>query len=240
MSPLEVNLACTVTAQRRTVELRRCLNALGRFFMPIYVSVDGGESESPDVYEIAQEVEYYRYNASPFGLWGNPNNASATYDWAFGSEDYNAVIAIEDDCVLAPDALALCLWFLTDAQEQGYYMFLSLANCNRPDACLGRETDIVESTCIDSPWAWCFTRRMWEERLRPQWNWRKDPPVGWDWSLSSSMEKHGWKSLCPVLPRAKNIGRDLGANGGAEIFDQTLALAAFSDGSWGNDYRIVK
>lgn len=232
-----MSAAITITAWRRTAEFKRALESAIRSDLPLLSAVDAGEPETQAVYDIATEYccVVFRQNP-PLGLWGNPNCASNLYDTAF-YRGYGAVIAIEDDCVLSVDAVDLCFWFLNKKHD---YTFLSIANCNKPDVCLGRELDVVESNRIDSPWAWCFTRRMWETRLRPQWNWRTEPPVGWDWSLTSSMEKYGWKALCPVLPRAKNIGRELGANGGREIFDQTLALAAFSDGSWGNDFRIVK
>lgn len=243
----------TVTAYRRPKHLARCLIA-----QDIAQTVYCGESPDPwisiDHSEHAGEAEavfsaarlYYgrrriRVNDPKFGLWPHENNALQTYDWAFHETDCRAIVAIEDDCLLAPDALQLCSWFLDN--HTGEYLFLNLANCNQPTACLGRELDVVESTRIVSPWAWCFTRAAWESRIRPQWNHlagEGGSPKGWDWSLSASMEQHGWKSLMPVLPRARNIGRDLGENGGAILFDETLAKAACSDGTWGDEFRLVQ
>ncbi len=241
-------LEITVTARRRPIELARCLRAidtasvkaLGEATIP-HVSIDESDDEDETRACIAVVREMIpsnriAVNRPKLGLWPYKNNAYATYDWVFAG-GAQAVLAVEDDCLLSPDALQLCYWFLA-LPNCSDYLFLNLANCNRPEQTAGRELVCVESTRIESPWAWCFTRAAWERRIEPGWQCKQLPPRGWDWSLSYRMAVMGWKSLTPVLPRARNIGRSLGENGGALLFDETLAQAAWSDGTWGDEYVL--
>ena len=247
-----MNLVVAMTAYRRPVHTARAIRALeiADRCASLCVLIDKfGDGEiQKDLRTIVNFTGnslscYCKMETERIGLWQRENVQYCAYQAAMEWNPVTeAILGIEDDCVLSPDAMALCRWFL-ELPERDDYLFLNLANCNRPEDCLGRELDVVESPRIVSPWAWCFTRRAWEEKIKPQWNHltgEGGAPKGWDWSLSDSMEKNGWKSLMPVLPRAKNIGRDLGENGGAGLFDETLAKAAVSDGTFGTDFRLVK
>jgi hypothetical protein len=241
-----MNLAITMTAWRRPEYTLRALRAVNNVdqesSLPLYGLVDRFEEQPFDsdrTFSVGESTTgFWDQAAQHIGLWGKRNVQYLLYEKAFAAKTTDAILAIEDDCILAPDSISLCHWFLS-LPNCSDFLFLSLANCNRAETTNGRELEIVESVRLDSPWSWCFTRAAWQQ-IKPEWQRKTQKPTGWDWSLTYSMAIHKWKALNPVLPRAKNIGRDFGANGGAGIFDETLALAAVSDGTWGNEYRIVR
>jgi len=253
-----MQLAITVTAQRRPQHLARCLRSiyitrstadpLPRRWdsVDLYVSIDESEvpTESNRCVETARRqtvaVWETRLNSPAFGLWERENNAFRTYEWAFETSGADAVLAVEDDCVLSPDALLLCDWFLAHHADE--YLFLNLGHAETEWSAAGKENDLVERTRITSPWAWCFTRTAWESVIRPSWQCKTLPPRGWDWSLSYLMAQRHLKALVPVLPRAFNTGRELGANGGADVYDRTLGRMPWSDGTWSDPdgYQLVR
>ena len=232
-----MNLAVTITAARRAdylVKAIRAVRAAG-YEGVIHVSVDCTNGRiSWGVADAARgEVgTLVRLNDPMLGLWGPHNNARAAYEWAF-ADGAQAVLAIEDDCILSPDALEVVKWYLTTAADR--YLLLSLGN-NTPNAG-GRPLDVWESCHINSPWAWCFTREAWEW-MAPKWNYKRVNPIGWDWSLSFRMANERRKSLVPALPRARNIGADRGSTGGEPWYQQHLADAEASDRSHGAEFRI--
>lgn len=240
-----MNYAVTMTAWRRPHTVARALRALdiaGLQNCMLYVSIDYHDDESwKGIVQAVEQARFHglvekkwRVNNPPFGLWPRENNAYQTYEWAF-SEGADAVLALEDDCVLSVDALQMTEWFLAHFARK--YLFLSFANGNRCDDVLGKEMEVVESAMIDSPWAWAFSREAWE-KTKPWWNCKQLEPKGWDWSLTTAMAINKWISLCPVMSRAKNIGRENGATGGLVYWDENLKHSAFSDGTFGCDYKV--
>lgn len=251
-----MNYAVTITAWRRPESLARVLRALKMSGWnhdgPVCLSIDYYDDESCRA--IRDCVDYHfpisrsggifcQINHPPFGLWEQKNNHFHAYELAFSATRADAILALEDDAVISLDALSLLDWFFHiqrfESVSAAGYLFLSLGNENRYDDVLGKELDVIETPKITSPWAWAFTREAWETKIKPYWQCKQKEPVGWDWSLSAAMAVNQWKGLVPVLSRAKNIGRELGANGGAEWWDQHLKHAAFSDGTFGTDYRLV-
>lgn len=118
--------------------------------------------------------------------------------------DFN--VHVEDDTVLSPDALALADWFLAHPERDNYVLlnlFSRSTTCERP-------FDVVESARFTS-WGWAITREKWETIIKPEWNQKNTiHPMGWDWSVGFTIQKHGLKTLHPVLSRVKNIGREGG------------------------------
>jgi hypothetical protein len=150
-----------------------------------------------------------------------------------GSTDFN--VAVEDDCILSPDALELATWFYEDLQRDKY-LFCSLGkNSKDPlDATVPEKLD--EYPGLASPHAWCFTRSAWDQ-MRPSWNSKTETPTGWDWSLAMEMYLHGWKALAPQLARALNIGRQ-GVHSHPEWFDANMVGQVVSDGSYQGSFII--
>lgn len=231
-----MNLAVTMTACRRpqhAADAVRSVREAG-YIGKIVISIDAGEC-SREVEAKLHEVEGtdIQYNDPPIGLWANKNNAYHVYERALRDPSVDAILAIEDDCVLSPDAIDLCHWFLDNATDR--YKFLSLAS-NIPNEG-GRPLDLWEMTLIASPWAWCFTRESWVE-IRQGWNCKTLAPTGWDWSLIYRMAVQHWKSLAPALPRARNTGGTGSSTGAEQWWREHLRDAAFSDRHYGTDFRI--
>jgi len=270
-----MNLLVTMTAATRPAYTVRAIRAVryAGYRGPILISVDHLGEESDRVLD-AIEAEAQksrleiatRVNKPALGLWGPQNNAWSVYDWAFEERGAEAILAIEDDCILSPDAGELCEWFIrrvswpypshsfkgvggtceicgyarrvTGPHQAGDedYLFLSLAN-NTPSEG-GRPLDLWESIHVNSPWAWCFTLDAWR-KIRRRWNSKTTAPIGWDWSLQYNMNLNHWRSLVPALARAKNVGLQGSSTNADRWYLDHLKDAEVSDGTHGSNYRIV-
>ena len=185
----------------------------------VVVSIDGPHQLSDATYAavkpFAGDVAIIRHRKH-LGVADHP---PAIFD-GLKSDCY---VSIEDDCVLAPDALHLADWFFEHHARQ--YPFLSLGRASKTG--WERPDDILETPVIESPWAWCFTRDSWHW-IRPRWNCKTVAPTGWDWSLTYTMAVNQQTALAPVLSRATNIGRDGGTHGTPEWWDEHWAGNVYS------------
>ncbi len=233
-----------VTGFRRPEYLRQCLEALvncrGIENYPVLVSIDGGYGNDPQCAAVAEsfqnqltlEIRQCRNN---HGInWHNHTTIERALRVA-SALDF--IVLIEDDCVLAPDALELADWFYAHPRRDEYHC-MSLGHGEARYYPLTDPSAIREEPHLWSPWAWCFTRARWE-KMKPFWNGKKHVPTGWGYSHGYQMVRNGWKCLMPQLSRAKNIGRDMGTNGTPEWFDANLATQVVSDGSHRGPYEIV-
>ena len=168
---------------------------------------------------------------------GCDNNTLKAIEGAFEEgSDFN--LHLEDDTVLSPDALALCNWFY-NLPERDNYVLLNLHAHSKADA-LERPLDVVESARFSS-WGWAITRKQWETVVRPEWNAKKRfHPMGWDWSVGLTIQRHGLKTLRPVLSRVRNIGRENGTYETPEHWDEWAKDLVHSPGGFGRDFRIAE
>jgi hypothetical protein len=169
--------------------------------------------------------------------------------FAYGS-DFN--LHIEDDTVLSPDALDLCDWFYRLPERDDYVLLNLLAHSKPCRHCDGnfrivpddlcpycRPLDVLESSRFNS-WGWAITRGMWEKWLLPEWNAKnRTHPMGWDWSVGLTIQRHGLKTLHPALSRVKNIGRENGTYETPEHWDSWAKGLVASPGGFGKDFRIT-
>src|ERR1017187_161913 len=127
-------LGITITACRRADCIQKSIQAVRAtgYDMPIHVSIDYVGPESRDVVESAHQdpLALIQVHNPPKGLWQVQNNPYTAYEWAFAQRDcrggrmFDAILAIEDDCVLSPDAIELCQWYLESGAAESY-LFLS-------------------------------------------------------------------------------------------------------------------
>jgi len=223
----------TVLAYNRPDYLRQCLEALqqcrGIGAYRVLVSIDGGGGgagkQCAHLAVDYKDVELAARHSNQGIDWHNYGCFSALMQY----EDIDFNIAVEDDCLLTPDALELADWFYL-SPDRDFYQFCSLGDpMYRQGPFDKRELmDLHESQSIYTG-AWCFTKQQWQ-RISARWNQPLKTQVGWDWSLSYTLHQNGWRSLYPLVSRARNIGR-VGVHSHPEFFDTHIAPARFSDGS---------
>jgi hypothetical protein len=213
----------TLVACDRLNYLSKTIECLKQNRLDGYELFIGVEPEDAAVVEYCRRLQFM-----PITLTVNPTrlgvawNPKATIDRAFdaGSE-FN--VAIEDDLLLAPDALDLANWFL---ESHGRHFF-SLNLCNyRSDSSFPSQ---VESTDHFIPLGWAVTREAWQESIRL--NWMCDPR-GWDFSVNRILETQTRKRLLqPRLARSNHNGREGGEHCTPEFHDRTFAHLPMSDGT---------
>ena len=229
----------TLVCWRRPEYTARVIEALercrGRNNYRLVVSVDG-----PRDHEATLETERIVREARPYFVTahevnrGVAMNPPIAYDAAFAlGSSFN--LAIEDDCVLSPDALELADWFC-ELPERDQYLLMSLGATSdgTEDPQEVRETDQIES-----PWAWCFTNAAWHW-MKPRWNSKRYPPTGHDWSLSLEMALARKKALYVPLSRGYNIGQYGGIHTKPESYEEELGRCSPSNGSYQGPYHIKR
>jgi hypothetical protein len=213
----------TLVACNRLHYLAKTIECLRRNHLEGYTLFIGVEPVDDAVVEYCRQLDFMpidlTVNATRLGVAWNPK---ATISRAFdaGSE-FN--VALEDDLLLAPDALDLANWFFELNKQQ----FFSLNLCNyRSDPSFPSE---IEPTDHFIPLGWAITRAVWQESIRP--NWMCDPR-GWDFSVNTILESQiRQRLLQPRLARSNHNGREGGEHCTPEFHDRTFARLSISDGN---------
>jgi hypothetical protein len=210
----------TIAAYRRPVYLQQVLDSLSEAlkncpeFRPdsIILGIDpGGHSEIikmdwPPLFEIIQWPEHLGINEHPRRL--------LQYAFMELGSDFN--VHLEDDTVLSPDALRLALWFQRTPNDA---LTLSLHNPSYDY----EHPERVYRTERFGCWGWACNRPAWMRWLSHYWNYKRELPIGWDWSISKLMAEKGMHSFAPSLSRVHNIGREGGQYQTPEGYDRDFA-----------------
>ena len=122
---------------------------------------------------------------------------------------------LEDDTVLAPDAIRLVEWFRAHMPEPAH--ILSLHSRSTDNAYLA--PSLVMPRPDFGVWGWATTSYVARKYILPWWNHRRTEPLGWDYSLTGVIERYSLKVLSPALSRVANIGREGGAHQTPEGWD---------------------
>jgi hypothetical protein len=219
----------TLVAYNRLEYLIQMIGSLKVNRLDGYTLFIGVEPDDRSVVEYCRALDFMAINLvvnqERLGVAWNP---LATISRAFeaGSE-FN--VALEDDIVLAPDALELASWFL--ALPENNYFSLGLFNYR---SSLEVPAEIEESDHF-TPLGWCVTARVWNELIKP--NWMADPR-GWDFSINKILEDNKqFKILQPKLARANHIGREGGEHCAPGFHDAVFSQLPISDAAH-RDYRL--
>lgn len=211
-------------AWRRPEYTRRTLESLklccGIEDYRLVASVDGPPKYSDEVIDAIRSV-----NVPNLAILRQPVNYGVAEHppRVFHAVKSDFYVSIEDDCLLAPDALHLADWFFENQSER--YPFLALGH--ESDSGWKHPDELFETPIIDSPFAWCFSAASWEW-IWPHWNCKTVPPMGWDWSLSYTMFLHQKMALAPLLSRVFNIGREGGVHGTPQWWDEHWGRCVYS------------
>lgn len=149
--------------------------------------------------------------------------------WGAISEGAEAILFVEDDVILSPDAVRLCNWylgqtdFLDTASNSGLCLCTKLSDFDRPV-----EVSTTETWQGHVGQGYCFTRAMWFDFVKRNFwvyhDWFGGD--GWDWALAHMALHLNKKMLRPRLSRSKHIGV-YGVHGNnVEVFPSIISEAS--------------
>lgn len=157
---------------------------------------------------------------------------------------YDMHVMLEDDALPKPDLLRIMLWW--EANYGRYSDSVLFAGCNHRDFGKGQQQSIpeddpkivAESVHIPSPFCWCTVKEYFPF-LREWWNFKKVPPLGFDYSLSMAMRLYRKVAMHPILSRCQNVGREGGTHESEETFDLTQLGLRYQESEYHGDYELM-
>lgn len=206
----------TIAAYRRPDYLKQVLESLDvamlhcpEYQAGVILGIDPcGQSdpkETGECVKIAERLQDWQHGRAI--LWprhlGVDEHPRRLIQYAFQELDSDFNLHLEDDTVLSPDALNLALWY---SKTPTFSEILSLYHPSTDDS----RPDTVERIPGFSCWGWACQAAIWKDYLALNWNCKRSFPIGWDWSVTETMNKYGLRAVAPVLSRVKNIGRERG------------------------------
>lgn len=214
--------------------LTACLNSLPKKHdWKIYIALESGGGK--EVSKVASDWQRF----FPFvEVWRNERRLGCSLNiftlWSIAfSDGADAILHLEDDIILSPDAIDLCDWYLSNLlQCQG-----GLALCRKDHE--GNNPSAPSSISLTDTWmgllgqGYCFTRQQWFDFVLRNF-WAYDPSWGhdiWDYTLAMMAQKLGKLFARPRLSRSRHNGSK-GFHGVADVFPEGL-----SDGTH-RDYHV--
>jgi hypothetical protein len=186
----------------------------------LFIGVEPGDEQ---VAEYCQGLDFMPTNVviNPHRL-GVKWNPFETISRAFDSGSLLNV-ALEDDVILAPDALDLVNYFY--GLESESFFCLGLFNYHSNPQLPG----LLELSGHFAPLGWAATRKRWLELLKP--NWPADDR-GWDFAFNRALDSNRkLKVLQPKWSRSTHIGREGGTHCTPDYHDKTFGHLSISDGT---------
>lgn len=217
---MQNKFAITMTAYKRPEYLRQALDSLrlcdGKEQFDLHIGLEPGVREVADICDsvdwmnrtVHRNVERLGVRKNPFELLSGVFNAG-----------YSGVLYLEDDIVVARDAVRLALWYFDNARPEE--ICLNLYNHRSSRANPGQ---IVQSDTFSSlglvicPFQWTLVGAAWWADQR-----------GWDFGFNSEMQA-GKKVVCPSASRSHHIGRDGGTHYVKRLHDKIYVNNYLYDG----------
>lgn len=186
---------------RRALEgLSRC-DGVGKYLILPFVDPVNGESPNEEVWELVRGVEFARcephLNESRLNTAANTHKALGR-----GFHEADFVVHVEDDIVLARDALAYFEW--CRGQYQGDKDVFAVTGYSKSKP--GHQRYAVRRWKWFTCWGWGMWRDRWEE-VKDHWSF--NDKVGWAVNLNHSLRGNRCE-IFPELSRAQNIGAEKG------------------------------
>lgn len=226
-----------LTAYRRPRYLKEVLGSLWvaslRINEPVYIAASVEPSPHQDEIVALLEGAWVTRNASLLSCCWNTRQALDGAWKLAGCHGEDYVLMLEDDYVLAPDALEMHIWMREKYRDDLSVIATGSFFRERPDS----EADhnrVVRTTSF-VPQVWGTWRDRWTE-IRPLWHDRKPEdrgPVstpnkgyylGWDVNFQTYIM--GTRvQVRPALSRVVHIGVEDGQHTTSSIYPKTLPLA---------------
>lgn len=162
----------------------------------------GLEPVNPDVIATAHAVQFMPtvINVNPKSL-GVTNNPYTMLQRVFTTTNVPGVLYLEDDVILAPDAVRLATWYFQHP-ERNKYLCLNLYN---PDSKADANPEELIGSSGFNALGVAITREQWFRYFQPGWH---ANPAGWDWSIIDIAKTV--PCLMPKISRSHHIGREGG------------------------------
>jgi len=117
---------------------------------------------------------------------------------------------LEDDFLLAPDAVDLANWYYTNFKDKPItYMSYGMFGFNPR----GLDPSALEEVPFFEGLGWCTFKEGWETCYKQAWYDIKlakkyfGSSHGWDWSVQAFFKEYGYKALRPLINRTQHNGR---------------------------------
>lgn len=225
---------------RRPDRVRRLLETLRACKPEGYTLVVSAEPGFQDVLDVISSIDFMPFrvsiNRERLGLNGNIKNS--LFMAMDAGSDFN--IALEDDIVLAPDAVAMADWFSGYELRDEYAclgLFAAKSSTKNPlETC---ETQDFRS------WGWCFTKQAWDSYVFPGLHFEPGCHASkyshlWDFKLQGYFIQYGVKTLHPLLTRSNHEGCDDGTNELDPELVKQFKNPVMSDGTYGSDFFVTR
>lgn len=223
----------TMTACSRPNYLRETLESLvANKHLDKFTLHFGVEPVNPEVLKVCQSVTFMdthvHANAVQLGVRENPYQLLKR---TFGM-GYDAVLYLEDDVILSPDAVDLALHY-AHSEAAAKHRCLCLYNTDsRPDG----DASVIEvghPTVKFASLGFFTTLAHWTGFFDAAWHASKK---GWDWSITEAGANNTLAR--PAVSRSRHIGRFGGTHYVAEHHDQLYVDKPFWQGQAPAEYRI--
>jgi hypothetical protein len=199
----------------------------------LVVALDGGPQADPEVERIVQAQTW------PANLIvrkaerheGCNLTTFAALDTAFGVTDTDYVVHVEDDVLLAADALA---WFAWAGERYRADLQVLTVGAWRhddgwqPDAqrpMNPEEHRQCRRRAFFCCWGWATWRDRWTV-MRANWSRESDHTLSWDVRVSQLRGERGMVEVVPMISRAVNIGSMNGTHRGHHPLDYWRGMDA--------------
>lgn len=167
-------------------------------------------------------------NKTQLGACGNTWKA---IELAFENQDCDAVLQIDDDCIVSEDALALCEWYLSQhhtERDAGLCLLNSDSKSERPNEVTRSLTHLGHVGQ-----GYCYSRLQFESFVKPNFWVRSERFMSnsYDWALGQLAQENGFEFSRPLLSRSKHIGTVglHGAEAGVHTEPFPKLVSTFSD-----------
>ncbi len=116
-----------------------------------------------------------------------------------------AILSMDDDITLSPDALKLCEWYLSQPALLDTKTNAGLSLCRRFLNDSTRPNSITHDDHGHLGQGHCFTRQMWKDfGARSFWAWEPHYHGGGDWSVAGEAVRTNRKIYRPRFARAQH------------------------------------
>lgn len=150
---------------------------------------------------------------------GCNRNTKRVLNIGFGIADY--VIHVEDDVVLAPDALRYFEWAKQFGSDKSVFTVGAWCHGNNKGI---KDPELVGRQHFFTCWGWATWKDRWNE-IAKKWTMKNDMVLSWDSRMSEIRDKR--VEIVPYVSRAINIGDLGGTHRGASTPDNWAGEEGF-------------
>lgn len=234
-----MNRVITCAFWRRPNYTEQVLSALSKcdgiesYTLFIHLDAPGEDANAKKVLEVVRGITFAPYHIvlKSHHLGCNRNTYEAL-NHGFTYDDY--VIHIEDDILLAPDAIRFFEWgrafgdrkdILSVSVWPHLHRWVGTSGTPKP---AGHDQIAALSDLFHS-WGWATWKDRWLE-MKENWSTQGDHELSWDHQIHTNV-RNGRKCITPLTGRCQNIGAEAGTHRGDCILEYWAGSPNFQPGT---------